>query len=103
MSSLANKVDVLVVGAGPTGLMSALALVRAGVEVEIIDRAWRSTSQSYACGLHGASLDLLASFGLADKAKEAGLAVDVLGVYEGTRRQAELRFDTPGGRAGLMV
>ena len=33
-----NKVDVLIIGAGPAGLMAALALTRAGVNVMIIDR-----------------------------------------------------------------
>lgn len=33
-----SKVDVLVVGAGPAGLMACNALLKAGVSVRIIDR-----------------------------------------------------------------
>lgn len=40
MSSTASEsnVDVLIIGAGPAGLMSALALAHAGVHVKIIDK-----------------------------------------------------------------
>lgn len=93
MSSLSNKVDVLVVGAGPTGLLTALDLARAGVEVEVIDQAWRSTTQSYACGIHPASLDLLERFGVRSSALEAGLPVQTMAFFTGAERQAEVRFD----------
>lgn len=93
MSSLSNKVDVLVVGAGPTGLLAALELSRAGVEVEVIDQAWRSTTQSYACGIHPSTLDVLAQFGVQGAALEAGTRVETMAFYEGAERRAELRFD----------
>jgi phenol 2-monooxygenase (NADPH) len=32
------EIDVLVVGAGPAGLMAAFALARAGVNVRIVDK-----------------------------------------------------------------
>lgn len=35
-----RKVDVLVIGAGPAGLMSAFALARAGVKVRIVDQRY---------------------------------------------------------------
>jgi 2-polyprenyl-6-methoxyphenol hydroxylase-like FAD-dependent oxidoreductase len=38
VSAAAPDVDVLVVGAGPTGLMLACQLARRGVRVEIVDR-----------------------------------------------------------------
>jgi len=104
MSSLSNKVDVLVVGAGPCGLLAALEMARAGLEVEIIDRAWRSASESYACGLHGSTLALLDRLGLGPAVHDAGLAVDTLAFYEGRERRAEARLSALGGRGcGLMV
>ena len=32
--------DVLIIGAGPSGLMAATALKRAGVDVRIVDKRW---------------------------------------------------------------
>lgn len=104
MASLSNKVDVLVVGAGPTGLLAALQLAHSGIEVEVVDRAWRSASQSYACGLHGASLEILSRFGLDGPVLEAGMPVRTLAFYEGAERRAELQFrDPPGTAQGLLV
>ena len=45
-----THVDVLVIGAGPAGLMSALSLARAGVNVKIIDQKCVSLSNQCAEG-----------------------------------------------------
>lgn len=37
-SQLESKVDVLIVGAGPTGLLAAHGLAQAGVNVKIVDQ-----------------------------------------------------------------
>jgi 2-polyprenyl-6-methoxyphenol hydroxylase-like FAD-dependent oxidoreductase len=97
MATLSNKVDALVVGAGPVGLLAALGLARAGLSVEIIDRAWRSTAQSYACGLHAGSVELLAGIGLEQPLLEAGVRIDTVAFYEGSERKAELNLNQSGG------
>jgi 2-polyprenyl-6-methoxyphenol hydroxylase-like FAD-dependent oxidoreductase len=56
--------DVLVVGAGPTGLMTALELQRAGVDALVLDREPRRTGQSKALGLQPRSVELLDDRGL---------------------------------------
>jgi 2-polyprenyl-6-methoxyphenol hydroxylase-like FAD-dependent oxidoreductase len=56
--------EVLVVGAGPTGLMTALELQRAGVDALVVDREPRRTGQSKALGLQPRSVELLADRGL---------------------------------------
>jgi phenol 2-monooxygenase len=38
--SLESVVDVLVIGAGPAGLMCAYGLTRAGVNVRIVDKKY---------------------------------------------------------------
>lgn len=38
--STKSNVDVLIVGAGPAGLMCANGLARAGVNVRIVDQRW---------------------------------------------------------------
>ncbi len=93
MSSLSNTSEVLVVGAGPCGLLTALELARAGVEVEVIDHAQRSAAQSYACGLHPSTVALLSRYGLERSALDRGIRVESIGFYEGGERQAELRLN----------
>lgn len=93
MATLSPRTDVLVVGAGPAGLLTALELARAGVQVEIIDRAWHASTESYACALHPASLEHLNQLGLAEAALERGARIDVIAFYEGPHRRADLRWD----------
>jgi len=54
-----RETEALVVGAGPVGMLAALALAERGVGVEIVDEEWRSAARSYALGLHGQTLELL--------------------------------------------
>ena len=54
-----ERTEVLVVGAGPVGLLTAILLAEAGIEVRIIDREARTTVRSYACALHPRTLRLL--------------------------------------------
>jgi 2-polyprenyl-6-methoxyphenol hydroxylase-like FAD-dependent oxidoreductase len=104
MASLPNKTDVLVVGAGPVGLLAALELARSGVAVEVIDKAWRSTAQSYACALHTSTLERLGALGLDRELLDAGKPIDSLAFYEGPARRAELHFRNSGSCArGLLV
>jgi len=42
-----SKVDVLVIGAGPAGLMAAYALAKAGVNVRVIDKRCVVQIRSY--------------------------------------------------------
>ncbi|KAF8435470.1 hypothetical protein L210DRAFT_3551298 [Boletus edulis BED1] len=48
---LENRVDVLIVGAGPSGVMQATALAMAGVDVKIIDKRPVTVSTGHADGI----------------------------------------------------
>jgi 2-polyprenyl-6-methoxyphenol hydroxylase-like FAD-dependent oxidoreductase len=87
-----HKVEVLIVGAGPVGLMTANLLANAGIKVEIIDREERATTRSYACALHPRSLELLATLGLAAPLIERGRRIKRVAFYEGPTRRAEIDF-----------
>jgi 2-polyprenyl-6-methoxyphenol hydroxylase-like FAD-dependent oxidoreductase len=54
---MSNKVEVLIVGAGPVGLSAALGLAQAKVPIRIIDRLPTPTDQSRAAVLHVRTLE----------------------------------------------
>ena len=51
--------DVLVAGAGPVGLYTALSLASRGMQVEVVEPATARASRPQACALHARSLGLL--------------------------------------------
>jgi 3-(3-hydroxy-phenyl)propionate hydroxylase len=59
--------DVVIAGAGPTGLMLACELRLAGVEVEIVDRLAERTGESRAGGIHSRTLEVLDQRGILDR------------------------------------
>jgi NADPH-dependent dioxygenase len=87
-----EKTEVLVVGAGPVGLLSALLLSQFGIESRIIDQEERTASRSYACALHPRTLELLERVGLVAEVLKAGHRVDRIGFYDGESRRAQIRF-----------
>ncbi|MEU1588520.1 FAD-dependent oxidoreductase [Micromonospora sp. NPDC005710] len=62
---LPTSTDVLVVGAGPTGLATALTLARRGVEVTVLDRLAAPPITSRAAVVHAYTLEVLDRIGAA--------------------------------------
>jgi len=98
-----ERTEVLVVGAGPVGLLTAILLAEAGIEVRIIDREDRTTARSYACALHPRTLRLLEQIGLAAPIIERGRRLDKIAFYDGATRQAEVKLSGLGGAFPFMV
>lgn len=73
-----QSTDVLVVGAGPTGLTAALAAAQAGLRVRIIDQRPERTKYSKALVTHARTMEVFASLGIADKVKAAGGVLEAL-------------------------
>jgi 2-polyprenyl-6-methoxyphenol hydroxylase-like FAD-dependent oxidoreductase len=67
-----TQTDVLVVGAGPTGLALAVDLARRGVAVRIVDRAPEFPAGSRGKGLSQRSLEVLDDFGVIDRILVSG-------------------------------
>jgi 2-polyprenyl-6-methoxyphenol hydroxylase-like FAD-dependent oxidoreductase len=84
--------EVLVVGAGPVGLVAALFLQRHGVRVAIIDMHQRTTQHSYALAIHPRTLRILEEAGLADALINAGRKLTKVAYYEGRERRAEIDY-----------
>ena len=98
-----ERTEVLVVGAGPVGLLTAIVLAEAGIKVEIIDREARTSARSYACALHPRTLKLLAGLGLAAPVLERGRRTDTVAFYDGPSRQAVVKLSELGGEFPFMV
>src|SRR5262245_2630428 len=64
--------DVLIVGAGPTGLMLANQLARRGVRPLIIDRHSGPAQQSRAMAVQARTLEIYSKLGLSERAHELG-------------------------------
>src|SRR4051812_28231376 len=64
--------DVLIVGAGPTGLMLANQLKRRGVACRIVDRHSGPAQQTRAMAVHARTLEIYARLGIADQALARG-------------------------------
>ena len=63
---LMTDTDVLIVGAGPTGLVLALWLTRLGVRVRIVDKTAEPGTTSRALAVQARTLELYRQVGLAD-------------------------------------
>lgn len=92
-----RSTEVLVVGAGPVGLFTALMLAKRDIGVRIIDRHKRTNVHSYALALHPASLRLLDDIGLASDAAGPGRWVERAVYHEGADERASIRLDSISG------
>ena len=88
--------EVLVVGAGPVGLVAALFLEQHGVGVKIVDTHQRTTQHSYALAIHPRTLRILEEGGLADALINAGRKLTKVAYYEGRERRAEIDYSRLG-------
>ena len=68
-----KTVDVLIAGAGPTGLVLALWLTRQGVKVRIVDKAAEPGTTSRALAVQARTLEFYRQLGIADEVVERGL------------------------------
>ncbi|KAI6033585.1 hypothetical protein PISMIDRAFT_198051 [Pisolithus microcarpus 441] len=74
--------DVLIIGAGPAGLMCANALAAAGgIEVRIIDQRPSKISVGHADGLHPRTIEVLQSYGLAERMLREGSRMYMCSFY----------------------
>jgi len=97
--SMAAEVDVLIVGAGPTGLAHALWLTHQGVKVRIIDKSAGPGETSRAMAVQARTLELYRQLDLADAVVAAGHPNPVMNLWANGKRRARLSM----GDAGATV
>jgi 2-polyprenyl-6-methoxyphenol hydroxylase-like FAD-dependent oxidoreductase len=89
-----SSVEVLVVGAGPTGLTLALHLARSGVHVRIVDRGADRVHESRALAIQPRTLEVLAGVGgVSDELVERGNATVRLCIHASGRETGVPLFD----------
>jgi len=76
-------IDVLIVGAGPTGAALAIDLVRRGLNIRVIDRQPTSFPGSRAKGLQPRTLEVFEDLGVLDEVIASGGNYPLLGVHMG--------------------
>ncbi len=87
-----NKVPVLIVGAGPAGLLMALALQRYGINLRIIDKKKQRTQTSNALGIHARTLQLLQDLDLVQKFLRAGKKIHGAFMHVGGKVLGEINL-----------
>lgn len=92
-----HQTEVLVTGAGPVGLLTALRLSEHGVDVQILDKHRRTGFHSYGLALHPGTLRLLDELDIAEELLSQGQRVESIAFYDGTDRRLELSFSAIGG------
>lgn len=89
--------QVLIVGAGPTGLVMALWLNRLGIACRIIDKAPQPGKTSRTMVVHARTLELYDELGVADEVIAAGETGTVLNAHLDRKLIARIPFGDFGG------
>ena len=84
------ETDVLIVGAGPTGLMLANQLGRRGVSARIIDRHAGPSLQTRALGVQARTLEIYSQLGIAKQALQLGKRGTGANLWADGRRMARV-------------
>lgn len=90
------KTDVVIVGAGPTGLSLACQFIRHGIDFVIVDKNEGVTPYSKAIGVHARTLEIYEQIGLAQKAVEQGTIAGKARLVVGGQIRGEVDFSSIG-------
>ena len=91
-----DETEVLIAGAGPTGLVLALWLVRQGVKVRIVDRSAGPGTSSRAMAVQARTLELYRQLDLVDEIVAGGLRNPAINMWVKGERRARLSFRDAG-------
>jgi 2-polyprenyl-6-methoxyphenol hydroxylase-like FAD-dependent oxidoreductase len=90
------ETEVVIVGAGPTGLSLACQLARYGVNFILVEKNEGVTRYSKALGVHARTLEIYEQLDVAGKAIERGAIASKFRLLEGGEVRAELSFSDIG-------
>jgi 2-polyprenyl-6-methoxyphenol hydroxylase-like FAD-dependent oxidoreductase len=85
--------DVLIVGAGPTGLTLATALATRSIQTTVIDREAAGANSSRAAVVHARTLEVLESIGVTGRLLKLGIHAPQFTMRDRDRILVPVRFD----------
>lgn len=88
--------DVLIVGAGPTGLVLALWLTKQGVPVRIIDKSAGPGETSRAMAVQARTLEFYRQLDMADAVVTAGYKTPAMNMWVRGKRRAQIQLVDAG-------
>ena len=94
--NIASNTDILIVGAGPTGLMLACQLAIHNISFRIIDKTEDHTTQSRALVIQARSVEILDQMGIADKAIQQGKIAKAIGAFFNGRKVLRVTVNNMG-------
>jgi 2-polyprenyl-6-methoxyphenol hydroxylase-like FAD-dependent oxidoreductase len=92
MTATPQNPDVVVVGAGPVGLVAACELARRGVSFRIIDKLAAPTNESRAIAVMSRSLDMFDRMGIRDELESTGVKATNMRLMSGDSQLARVTF-----------
>src|SRR5215469_3832437 len=88
--------NVLIIGAGPTGLVLALWLTKLGVKVRIVDKTAEAGTTSRALAVQARTLELYRQLDLTDTVLARGHRVPAVNFWVKGERRVHMLFNDPG-------
>ncbi len=95
--------NVMVVGAGPTGLTAAVELARRGVDVRIVDKRAEGSGFSRAVGILPKSLELLEASGASARLLDEGVRIQRVHVFQGKQELLTVSLGQQGADGGFIL
>jgi 2-polyprenyl-6-methoxyphenol hydroxylase-like FAD-dependent oxidoreductase len=87
-----ETIPILIVGAGPTGLVTAIELARRNIPIRLIDVGRSSEDKLRAVGVQARTLEMFDNWGLADQFVSRGKQVIAANVFDDKRKLVRLTF-----------
>jgi 2-polyprenyl-6-methoxyphenol hydroxylase-like FAD-dependent oxidoreductase len=91
-----SDTQVLIVGAGPTGLVLAVWLTKLGIKLRIVDKATRAGTTSRALAVQARTLEFYRQVGLADAVVDGGRKVGATNLWVGGKMVSQINFHDIG-------
>jgi 4,5-epoxidase len=97
---LSQKTQILIVGAGPTGLALACRCRQLGLDIRLIEQKPGPSTTSKAIGLQYRVSEMLALLGVVDRFQERGKSGTAVNVYANNRHLLQFSFAGLGRQVG---